>query len=247
MAKKSLGQHFLTSGVTISQMVAAGSLTKEDTVVEVGPGKGVLTEALLQTGAHVIAIEKDTDLIPLLTEKFRGYKNFKLLHQDVLEYIPEGEYKVVANIPYYITGAIMKHFLEAKHQPTQMILLVQKEVADRIVARDEKESILSISVKAFSTPKKIAKVSRKAFNPPPKVDSAVINLMDIHTPFKDTTEREWFFSVLKAGFAHKRKVLVKNLEAIASREKITTLDLEKNIRAEDLKIEDWFKLSSLLK
>lgn len=161
--KKSLGQHFLNSPQIVSDIVTAGKVTQEDTVLEIGPGEGVLTEKLLATGAHVISIEKDDRLIPELHKRFNreiSLKQFDLIHADVLDvgltHISSNKYKVVANIPYYITGQIIRMFLESDRQPTAMTLLIQKEVADRIVARDKKESLLSLSVKVFGDPKYLA-------------------------------------------------------------------------------------------
>lgn len=252
-AKKSLGQHFLKDGGTVHAMVEAGNLSDKDTVVEIGPGKGVLTKSLLESGARVVAIEKDSELIPYLNEAFNSYiesGKLVLIEEDVLAFDPiqhglnTCSYKVVANIPYYITGAIIEHFLSHKNYPERMILLVQKEVAERIVARDGKESILSISVKIFGTPKNIRKVPSGAFNPPPKVDSAVLTINDIsHKAFADRTTMNFFFTVLKSGFAHKRKLLIRNLEKITSKENLALifgkLGIDIKGRAEDLPYEAW--------
>jgi 16S rRNA A1518/A1519 N6-dimethyltransferase RsmA/KsgA/DIM1 with predicted DNA glycosylase/AP lyase activity len=171
-AKKSLGQHFLRSMSAVRSIVEAGLVTPVDTVLEIGPGEGVLTEALLATGAHIVAVEKDRDLIPILTERFAvelENGQLTLIEADILDFDPlahkleAGKYKLVANIPYYITGAIFEKFLSEKNSPITMVVLIQKEVATRIVARDNKESILSISVKAFGTPKLTAKVPASAF------------------------------------------------------------------------------------
>ena len=195
-AKKSLGQHFLKSQKAIETMVKTSGAQTGDLVLEIGPGMGVLTEALLQAGASVVAVEKDDLLIPVLEEKFeKEIKSgqLKLIHDDILNFdvskvpfggseLPRGTldtYKLVANIPYYITGQIIRIFLEAENQPESMTLLVQKEVAERIVARDEKESLLSLSVKAYGTPKYVEKVPRGAFAPAPNVDSAIIHISNI--------------------------------------------------------------------
>jgi 16S rRNA (adenine1518-N6/adenine1519-N6)-dimethyltransferase len=264
-AKKSLGQNFLRSGAVLHSIVAAGKAEKTDTILEIGPGKGALTEALLQTGATVIAIEKDHLLIPYLEEKFSEEiknKKFILMEKDILDFDPSAlglksdEYKLIANIPYYITGAILEKFLEEKTRPSCIVFLVQKEVADRIVARDKKESILSISVKAFGKPKNVLKVSKKAFSPSPKVDSAVLLIENIsHESFKGWGIEEnlairSFFDIVRGGFAHKRKLLARNLEKVSTKDLISKafseLELPMSVRAEDLSPEKWLNLARFL-
>src|SRR6185312_3875994 len=139
-----------------------------DVVLEIGPGRGVLTEKMLAQAKRVIAVEKDDELFVVLQEKFKKEirnKELELVHADILDYLPEGNYKLIANIPYNITGAILEKFLSEEHQPSLAVLLVQKEVAQRIVARDDKESILSISVKVYGEPKYIDTVKAGSFNP----------------------------------------------------------------------------------
>ena len=255
-AKKSLGQHFLRSKSALSAIISAGNISHADMVLEIGPGKGVLTEALLQAGATVIAIEKDSDMITLLQEKFADFiasKKLVLLEDDILDFdftkhhLKHTEYKLIANIPYYITGAIIRKFLETKHQPSRMVLLVQKEVSDRIVARDKRESLLSISVKAYGEPHYIVKVPAKSFSPAPKVDSAVLSIQNISKKrFTDTPEDK-FFTILRAGFAHKRKMVISNLaEAGFLREKIEKifeiLSISLKSRAEELTVDQWFAI-----
>jgi 16S rRNA (adenine1518-N6/adenine1519-N6)-dimethyltransferase len=259
-AKKSLGQNFLKSKEALRDIVAAGNISATDVILEIGPGKGVLTEQLLQKAGKVIAVEKDTELVALLTEKFKKEINtgtLELITADILTFDPTAfglkpsVYKIIANIPYYITGAIIEKFLTAEVQPERMVLLLQKEVAKRIVAHDEKESILSISVKAFGTPKYIGTVKAKYFSPAPKVDSAILLIENIsHTFFNDLDEQH-FFSVVKAGFAHKRKMLMGNLkkqfpdkdsEKIFSDKKISP-----TIRAEDISLTDWKEIAKALR
>lgn len=253
-AKKSLGQNFLKSQGAIRSMCQAGNLTKDDTVIEIGPGKGALTEPILSQVKKVIAIEKDYDLINFLKEKFETeIENKKLIlsQGDCLEYEPEPyPYKIIANIPYNITGAIIKKYLDGENKPETMVLLVQKEVAERIVARDKKESILSLSVKIYGEPKYISKVGKKFFSPAPKVDSAIIAIYNI-TKKNDREFTEFFFKIIKAGFAHKRKVLKKNLESVLSKEEIAdlfkNLELSDNTRAEDLSYPKWKIIVEFLK
>lgn len=253
-AKKSLGQHFLTSEKALAQIVEAGAISTTDTVVEIGPGTGVLTAYLTARAGMVIAIEKDRDLIPVLQEQYADEieeGSFKLIEGDILSLdlgiLPQG-YKLIANIPYYITGAIIERFLSANNQPERMVLLIQKEVADRIVARDKKESVLSIAVKAYGTPKIIAKVPAGAFNPPPKVDSAIIAIEGISKRFFSDINEQQFFALLKFIFGKKRGQLGGRLgEYIQDKERartiLTTLGIDVKIRAEDLSLSQWHDLA----
>ena len=268
-AKKSLGQNFLKSNKAINDMLLAGNINKNDTVLEIGPGKGILTKALLEKAGKVIAIEKDKDLILILNEVFKKeIKNGKLelVEGDVLE-LPlnhhpafqapllkkEGkiQYKLIANIPYYITGAIFQKFLENEFQPETMVLLVQKEVAQRI-ACDKKESILSLSVKAYGIPKYISTVSKRYFSPSPKVDSAILAINNISRKnFKNKKQEVKFFTLIKNSFAHKRKQLAGNLREKGYEndwiEKIfEKFKLKKDIRAEDVHIDMWIDIANEL-
>ena len=243
--KKSLGQHFLRSESALRKIVEAGHLSSTDTVLEIGPGEGVLTELLLKQAGKVIAIEKDDRLIPLLQQKFKSEiaeGALELIHADILNYelgiMNYGNsYKVVANIPYYITGAIIRKFLESDRQPAAMVLLIQKEVAKRIVAKDGKESLLSISVKAYGTPSYIETVKAGAFSPPPKVDSAIIAIENISKKFFTGIHEEQFFTFLKKGFAHPRKLLSSNLGVAPS--KLSSCAVAEKARAENLSLEHW--------
>ena len=260
-AKKSLGQNFLKSKKVLFNMVKASEVKTGGIVLEIGPGKGALTEKLLSVGAQVVAIEEDTRLIPYLKEKFSvETKNGQLVivEDDVLNFnftsllLTPNSYKVVANIPYYITGKLIRFFLENEYPPSSMTLLLQKEVAERIVARpnshvsrasDKKESLLSISVKIYGEPKYYGKVSKKYFSPQPKVDSAIISIKNIHSPFKNRGEHDLFFKIIRAGFTHKRKVLISNLSQIFPKEKIAgafkKCDINEKSRAENLSVEKW--------
>ncbi|MDE2030667.1 MAG: ribosomal RNA small subunit methyltransferase A [Patescibacteria group bacterium] len=260
-AKKSLGQNFLKSIPALNMMCEAGNVSIADTILEIGPGKGALTEKLLEKAGHVIAIEKDHELLAFLKEKFQeeiGDKKLELIYGDILDFDPssiglkESEYKIISNIPYNITGSIFKKFLSETIQPSLMILLVQKEVAERIVARDSKESILSLSVKAYGNPKYMMKVGKRFFSPSPKVDSAIIAITDISKKnFNNNKNLEVkFFEIIKASFAHKRKVLRKNLESLTSAEKIhglfSLLNINPQARAEDLHFSVWLKIANFL-
>lgn len=258
-AKKSLGQNFLKSKKAIAQIADAGGIRPEDTVLEVGPGKGVLTEELLARAGRVIAIEKDRDLVPLLREKFArdiASGKLELIESDILDFDETAlaePYKVVANIPYYITGLLFRKFLESTNQPETMVFLVQKEVADRIMARDGKESLLSISIKAYGTPKYIAKVGKEYFSPSPKVDSAIVSVQNISNNAFSDTESAPFFDVLHAGFAHKRKKLASNLkEGMLGTDParidgaLAACSIAPNARAEELGIDSWICLAKEL-
>ena len=250
-AKKSLGQNFLKSKSALVAMISSGEISDKDIVLEIGPGKGALTEKLLETGAKIIAVEKDDRLIEVLEEKFAEQiksKQLQLVHGDILEMdlssykLQANSYKLIANIPYYITGLIFRKFLSGNIQPTKLVMMVQKEIADRIIARDEKESLLSLSVKAYGVPKKIMKVEKEYFSPSPKVDSAILLVDNISKDFFKNITEEAFFEVIKAGFAHKRKVLIANLKEISDKDlhkTFTELKISEKARSEDLKLEDW--------
>lgn len=255
-AKKSLGQHFLTSKHVLDQIIEAAEIKEAEKILEIGPGTGVLTTELLKTGAKIVAIEKDSRSIQLLKEKFhqeisRG--QLVLVEGDILDTkvseLNLDEYLIVANIPYYITGAILEKFLGNEPRPNRMILLTQKEVADRIVAKNNKESLLSVSVKVFGQPNLIAKVPAGAFNPPPKVNSAILAIKNIGAGAFNQKKLniKAFFVILKAGFAHKRKFLKNNLEAVIAKDKLeliwNKLLLDPKVRAEDLDIESWFAIA----
>ncbi len=252
-AKKTLGQHFLMHAQTANRIVQAAPLEEGDTVLEIGPGRGILTRALLSRAKRVIAVEADADLIPLLEETFKEEQGLTLIHQDIRAFNPstiEGEYAVVANIPYYITGEIIRSFLSASHKPRSLTLLVQKEVAVRI-ARAKKESLLSLSVKAYGTPHYTFTVPKGAFKPAPSVDSAVLTIRDVQKDaFASKKEEEDFFSLLHAGFAHKRKLLVGNLSVLAPKERVleafTEAHVAEKARAEDVPLSSWRVLAKNL-
>lgn len=253
--KKSLGQNFLTSKTVALAIRDASDVKADDIILEIGPGRGFLTETLVIFAGKVVAVEKDRELIPYLKEKFKeavDANRFEILEEDILDFDPEVlsfykdfNYKVVANIPYYITGAILKKFLTTKYQPQLMVLMVQKEVAQRIVARDGKESVLSISVKAFGKPKIVKNVSKKYFKPQPKVDSAVLLVDNISRDFFKEIDEKKFFNIVKTGFAHKRKILIKNLSesGLFDRKDLELIfkknGISDNARAENLTLNDW--------
>ena len=254
-----MGQHFLTGTWAARKLTEAVDVRREETILEIGPGKGALTRELLATGGKVLAIEKDEALVGQLNRTFAGEINsgaLKIVAADIRDFKAErfgltsSAYVLAANIPYYITGEIVRRFLETDIQPRAMALLVQKEVAERIIARDGKESILSLSVKAYGRPKIIAKVSRGNFSPPPSVDSAILLIDGISKTFFTDVSENGFFKVVKAGFASKRKFLANNLgvgfgkdEALRA---IETCGLSQKVRAEDVPLLKWRELTQEL-
>jgi len=264
--KKSLGQNFLINPKVAERIALDADIFKKDVVLEIGPGKGYLTKYLIARAEKVIAVEKDRELFNFLQNKFSTQiksRHLVLAHDDVLKFDIKQNYKIVANIPYNITGAILKKFLSEKNQPESMTLMIQKEVAERIIARDGKESLLSISVKAYGEPKILFKVSRGNFYPIPKVDSAIISIKNISREIftKNTIDERVFWEMVRAGFAHKRKKLSSNLKKIydpllisplAGGEKapmtrgVGGLKSLGNKRAEELTLKDWIDLAKML-
>lgn len=255
-AKKSLGQNFLMHRQTAERIVAAAHLPEGASVLEIGPGRGMLTRALLARAKKVIAVEADGALATELRDECAeeiAEGRLDIVHADIRTFdiatLPS-PYYLVANIPYYLTGELLRTFLSGKHKPSSMTFLVQKEVAER-VARSRKESLLSIAVKAYGTPAYAFTVPRGAFVPAPNVDSAVLHISHISgTNFRTTLEEERFFDILRAGFAHKRKRLAKNLEEVSGKEAImeafASIGLDPNARAEDVPLPDWLALAKAL-
>lgn len=256
--KKSLGQNFLMHAQTAERIVAAAHVPKDIPVLEIGPGTGMLTRALLAEGYRVIAVEADNELVPELERTFASEieeGRLTLVHGDIRGFdassLPE-RYALVANIPYYITGEIIRAFLTGGRKPVSMTLLVQKEVAERIARRNKKpkESLLSLSVKVYGVPKYRFTVPKGAFKPAPSVDSAVVSINEIDAKaFKDGTEERLFFDTIRAGFAHKRKLLAGNLAELysdAALEALREAQIPEKSRAEDLSLADWKRLIASL-
>lgn len=254
-AKKSLGQNFLTNPTIAEKIAKAGHITPGEVVLEIGPGTGMLTRALLNEGASVVAMEADARAIATLNETFPKEiesGTLTLRHADIrttaLTDLPlPRRFSVIANIPYYLSGMLFACMLEAQAQPHTIVFLVQKEVAER-VARSTKESILSLSIKAYGTPRYGGTVSRGNFSPQPGVDSAILAITDISKKRFHSVSEQHFFKVLKQGFSARRKHLLGNLTALAPREDLIrsfeALGIPLDARGEDLGIDTWIALAS---
>jgi len=257
----SLGQNFLINETIAEKITKSANLSSRDNVFEIGPGKGILTQYLAQKAGKVLAIEIDKEVCKIcdsIIYKLGLAGKVKIVAGDILKInlpklIKENnfrDYKVVANLPYYITSKITRLLLETKYSPSEMILMVQKEVGERITALDKKESLLSISVKFYADPEILFYVSRENFDPAPEVDSAVIRIKrKKETPDVDVKK---FFSLVRAGFSAKRKMLVNNLSNglhISKEQAIEIIQkagLEPTQRAQELKLEDWLRLYQIL-
>lgn len=270
-----LGQHLLTSRDIARAVVAAGDVRPGDTVLEVGPGKGMLTRELLDAGGRIIAIEKDPAFANVLKETFAKEihdSRFTMYEGDIRDaailkslFLNLKSYKLIANIPYYITGELLRLFLTAPVQPSAVALLVQKEVAERIAGKGKrgrgkvKESLLSLSVKVYGAPRYVRTVKAGSFNPPPSVDSAILAITNISRENfaggrgSAPRREETFFELLHVGFGQKRKTLLGNLKRgwrAVGAERLEKaweeLGLAKDVRAEDVPLEKWLELASKL-
>ncbi len=268
--KKSLGQNFLRDENVLQKIIQAADLTSDDLVLEIGPGEGILTEELAKKSGRVVAVEIDKNLFANLKNKFRDKKNVTLINDDILKIditelfsqhascdtrstIRVPRYKLVANIPYYITSLIIRFFLENKLPPQEIILMVQKEVAERIVAGPGRMSLLSVSVQYYAKPELLFYVDKKSFYPVPEVDSAVVRItQNVEHETQDTEKIKHFFRIVKSGFSAKRKTLVNNLSNSLhiskeeAEEKIKSAGLKPTVRAQELSVEDWKKLQKTI-
>jgi 16S rRNA (adenine1518-N6/adenine1519-N6)-dimethyltransferase len=261
MRPNNLGQHFLKSHAIINTIISTANVGEKSKVLEVGPGKGILTLALLQNGAKVVAIEKDSKLYKYLQEKFTKYllsKQLILANEDILtfdikKYLNTSEeYKIVANIPYYITGSFLKKFLTHEYKPSSITILVQKEVAERITKRNNKQSMLSLSVWTYGKPKIIAKVKKQLFSPPPQVDSSILHISEISNNFfvQNNIAEAQFFKLIRIAFSQKRKLLSNSLKHLLLMNKnadaLKKAGIAQNARPEDVPISSWAILTKLL-
>ncbi|MFM2340062.1 MAG: dimethyladenosine transferase, rRNA (adenine1518-N6/adenine1519-N6)-dimethyltransferase [Candidatus Parcubacteria bacterium] len=257
--KKSLGQNFLTTGVVPHWMCEAGAVGAGDTIIEIGPGTGALTRTLLARGATVYAIETDDRAVAVLRETFASEiaeGQLHLIYDDVRTFafeslpIQQKSYKIVANIPYYLSGFLLRHCLELPNPPTTIVFLMQKEVVERI-ARDKKSSLLSLSVRVYGEPKYYKTVSRGHFKPAPNVDSAILVVKNInHERLPTIAERERFFALLHEGLGQRRKQLIGALthryERAALEAIFAHLNFLPTVRGEDLSIDNWLSLYQAL-
>lgn len=260
--KKSLGQNFLNSKVVPEWLCDAGEVTSGDFILEIGPGTGALTEALLERGAKVLALEADLRAIEVLNDKFKNeIKSGQLTieHADVREldlakfHLKDHSFKVVANIPYYLTGFLFRVLLSRNIQPSTLVFLVQKEVGKRAtsnIQKGDKESLLSLSLQAFGEVKYVKSVGRGHFSPSPKVDSAIVLVHNINRDKFEAHSADFFFVILHLGFGSKRKQLLGNLAKKYDRPRLLELfseaDIEPNARAEDVPIWKWLTLTRAL-
>jgi len=259
-AKKSLGQNFLVDEAVKENILAAVSLRAGETIVEIGPGTGVLTEHLAESGADVIAVELDDRLIPVLEEKFADSENVCVVHEDVLEVDIEEiikevrKYRVVGNLPYYIASAVIRKFLESSIPPVEMFVMVQREVAERICAKPGEMSVLAVAVQYFAEPEMLFVVPSEAFDPRPKVESAFLRMGSKKQEAgsgKGKENRRQFFRLVKMGFSARRKTLANNLSAGLQlpKAKIEEILREAGIgekaRAQDLGVEEWQTLDRI--
>jgi len=266
---KSKGQNFLVNESVYREIIRHANLTKDDTVLEVGPGLGTLTELLAQNAKRVVAVELDKKLIEILRAQLVSYKNIEIIQGDVLQlatYNPQltTDYKIVANLPYNITSHFIRKFLTEENKPSLMVLMLQKEVAERICAKPKDMSMLSFSVQWYAHPQVMSFVSRKDFWPEPKVDSAIIKITPYQKEKIDESLRiaqvdeKMLFRVVKWGFASKRKQLHNNISnglysMIKRKVDIKEIQdileqckIHPQVRAQELSMQDWLNLASKL-
>ncbi len=259
--RKSLGQHFLIDEAVLERILSAAELSPGDIVVEVGPGLGILTEALAKQGARVIAVELDAKLVTLLKKRLAGFLDVKIVHADILKLTPRQllqdnlpasdlarGYKVIANLPYYITSPVLSHFLEAQPRPSEMVVMVQKEVGEAIAAAPGKMRLLSVKAQFYSKPAIVSHVPAASFYPPPKVDSVILRLDVYSQPPIEVSDVAGFFDIVMHGFRAPRKQirnsLAHSLEMPPSQvaSSLEKAGIEPRRRAETLSLEEWREL-----
>ncbi len=250
-AKKSLGQNFLVDEKALEAILEAAELRPEDQVVEVGPGTGLLTEMLIEKAARVTAIELDGDMVGVLKDRFKKAENLEIVQGDVLKFPISNfqfpSYKLVANIPYYITSPLIKHFLHATCPPSLMVLLVQKEVAEKICGKGGK-TLLSVQIEVFGQPELVALVRSNCFHPAPKVDSAILRIRPYAQPLVPAERQPAFFRLVQFGYSQKRKKLSNTLAAglhlksSEAAERMEKAGIDPNLRAEHLGVGEWLRL-----
>jgi 16S rRNA (adenine1518-N6/adenine1519-N6)-dimethyltransferase len=255
-AKKSLGQNWLSNPRILDRIVEAAEINSNDTVIEIGPGTGNLTEKLVQKAGTVIAIEKDNRLIGGLEGKFQGRASVKIIEEDILklkieEIIGNSKYKVVGNIPYYLTSHLIRTIFEEWPRPELIVLTIQKEVAQRMVAKPPHTNLLALSIQYYSEPKIISYVSKNNFQPVPKVDSAIIKLV-LRDKYESREKAKKLFNLIKLGFSEKRKqlapIISKKLKVPKEKviEAFNKEGIRVDARAENLSLENWTNLQENL-
>jgi 16S rRNA (adenine1518-N6/adenine1519-N6)-dimethyltransferase len=249
--KKSLGQNFLFDENVLARIVEAAALAPFEPVLEIGPGLGNLTRVLAQTAASVTAVELDQRFLPILQTELAFFDNVRLIHGDILaqnmDELFAQPYKVVANVPYYITGAILRHLLSARQKPTTLVMTVQKEVAERITAVPPQMSLLAVSTQLYGQAELVTTIKAGAFWPRPDVDSAVLRLTLNPDPLLPFTEEKKFFKLVKAGFSQKRKQLKNNLRQLGYNSNevsaiMETAGVDGRRRAETLTLKEWIQI-----
>lgn len=254
--KKSLGQNFLIEPAGLNKVINAAEITADDEVLEIGAGLGSLTYLLAQTARQVVAVEIDKAMLPPLRQALAEFDNVRVIAGDILELKPDElmqgqDYVVVANIPYYISSAIIRHLMAANRRPKRVVLTLQKEVAERILARDGKMSLLSLSVHLFGQVSLAGLIPAGSFLPAPEVDSAVLKIELYPQPLVPLEQQDAFFKLAHAGFGQKRKTLRNSLSAglALAGSQVETLLLEAGIdpkrRAETLSISEWKRLTQI--
>jgi len=255
VAKKGLGQNFLHDDQVLARIAEALELQPGDEVLEIGPGLGSLTRHLARRAGRVLAVEIDEQLIPLLIAELSQEEHVQVLKADILEVDLDswfaGRYKAVGNVPYYITGAILRHLLSSTNRPLVTVLTVQKEVAERIVAQPGDMSLLSVMVQFYAQAEKLFVIKAGAFWPRPDVDSAVVRLVERPSPLVAPEEEAAFFNLVKVGFSQKRKQLQKNLRALGLprarvAEAFEQSGIEGRRRAQSLSLDEWRALHMAL-
>jgi 16S rRNA (adenine1518-N6/adenine1519-N6)-dimethyltransferase len=250
-----LGQNFLVDQLALERIVKFAGLTSEDEVLEIGAGLGSLTRLLAQSAKRVVAVEIDRKLVPVLTEVMGRFPNTQIIEGDILELNPvelmgKSNYKVVANIPYFITSAIIKHLLTSAVKPTSLVLTIQQEVAERICAEPGELSLLALSVQVFGSPSMGEVISASAFYPPPKVDSATLRVDVYEQPYLNPRQLELFFTLAKIGFSQKRKMMHNTLSAglhwtgAQAEELLQSSGIDPTRRAQTLDLVEWRTLVS---
>ncbi len=247
---KDLGQHFLTDKNVLEKMIETADLGKNDVVVEVGPGIGIMTKELAKRAKKVHAIEIDPKIAEILSTTCIKYPNLKIVRGDIRDFDPKGigKYKVVANLPYYITSHIIKKFLEEKNKPETITVLIQREVAERICAKPGRMSVLAVAVQFYGQPEIKELVSPLSFFPSPKVYSAILKIKVFKEPLFEDVDTKVFFRLVKAGFGEKRKMLSNSMSGGLGIEKelaeklLKGAEVEPMLRAERLTLDDWRRI-----